>query len=111
MAISCGRGGIPWNHSHWVIDLGKTTFHLVGMNQREEVVLRKRFFSIAALALYREPEGGPNRHGSLRRSHFLGRALRDLGHEVRLIPAQFVKPYVKTNKSDFPDPETQTRAS
>ena len=32
-------------------------------------------------------------------SHFLGRALREQGHEVRLIPAQYVKPYVKTNKS------------
>ena len=34
-------------------------------------------------------------------SHFLGRALREQGHEVRLMPAQYVKPYVKTNKSDY----------
>jgi transposase len=34
-------------------------------------------------------------------SHFLGRALREQGHEVRLIPAQYVKSYVKTNKSDY----------
>ena len=34
-------------------------------------------------------------------AHFLGRALREQGHEVRLIPAQYVKPYVKTNKSDY----------
>jgi transposase len=33
-------------------------------------------------------------------SHFLGRALREQGHDVRLMPAQYVKPYVKTNKSD-----------
>ena len=36
-------------------------------------------------------------------SHFLGRALREQGHEVRLMPAQYVKPYVQTNKSDFLD--------
>jgi transposase len=36
-------------------------------------------------------------------SHFLGRALREQGHEVRLMPAQYVKPYVKTNKSDYID--------
>jgi transposase len=29
-------------------------------------------------------------------SHFLGRALREQGHDVRLMPAQYVKPYVKT---------------
>jgi len=34
------------------------------------------------------------------RSHFLGRALREQGHDVRLMPAQYVKPYVKTNKND-----------
>jgi len=38
-------------------------------------------------------------------SHFLGRALREQGHDVRLIPAQYVKPYVKTNKNDFIDAE------
>ena len=38
-------------------------------------------------------------------SHFLGKALREQGHEVRLIPAQYVKPFVKTNKNDFIDAE------
>jgi transposase len=43
-------------------------------------------------------------------SHFLGRALREQGHEVRLIPAQYVKPYVKTNKSDCIDAEAIAEA-
>jgi transposase len=34
-------------------------------------------------------------------AHFLGRALRAQGHDVRLIPAQFVRPFVKSNKNDF----------
>src|SRR5262249_9793447 len=38
-------------------------------------------------------------------SHFLGRALREQGHEVRLIPAQFVRPFVKSNKNDYRDAE------
>ena len=38
-------------------------------------------------------------------AHFLGRALRTQGHEVRLIPAQFVKPFIKSNKNDFIDAE------
>jgi transposase len=38
-------------------------------------------------------------------SHFLGRVLREQGYEVGLMPAQHVKPYVQTNKSDFLDAE------
>jgi transposase len=37
-------------------------------------------------------------------------ALREQGHEVRLIPAQYVKPYVKTNKSDYIDAEATAEA-
>src|SRR6202051_3026581 len=43
-------------------------------------------------------------------AHFIGAALRDQGHEVRLIPAQFVKPYVKSNKNDFIDAEAIAEA-
>jgi transposase len=81
------------------IDIGKTSFHLVGMNQRGVVMVRKRFYrnqllqftaNLKVELIGMEACGG---------SHFLGRALREQGHEVRLIPAQYVKPYVKTNKS------------
>jgi hypothetical protein len=41
---------------------------------------------------------------------FPGRALREQGHEVRLMPAQYVKPYVKTNKSDYIDAEAIAEA-
>jgi transposase len=40
-------------------------------------------------------------------SHFLGRALREQGHQVRLIPAQFVRPFVKSNKNDYRDAEAE----
>lgn len=43
-------------------------------------------------------------------AHFLGRALREQGHEVRLMPAQYVKPCVKTNKSDYIDAEAIAEA-
>jgi hypothetical protein len=43
-------------------------------------------------------------------AHFLGRALREQGHEVRLMPAQYVKPYVQTNKSDYLDAEAIAEA-
>ena len=43
-------------------------------------------------------------------SHFLWRALRAQGHDVRLVPAQYVKPYIKTNKSDYIDAEAIAEA-
>jgi transposase len=87
------------------IDLGKTVFHLVGLNLRGEVVVRKRLSRKQLLhytANLRVELIGMEACGG---AHFLGRALREQGHEVRLMPAQYVKPYVKTNKSDFIDAE------
>src|SRR5215471_1401038 len=43
-------------------------------------------------------------------AHFMGAALREQGHEVRLIPAPFVKPYRKSNKNDFIDGEAIAEA-
>jgi transposase len=43
-------------------------------------------------------------------AHFLGRAPRKQGHNVRLIPTQFVKPFVKSNKNDFIDAEAIAEA-
>src|SRR6202045_5207414 len=92
------------------IDLGKTLFHLVGLNLRGEVVVRKKFSrkpllhftaNLQVELIGMEACGG---------SHFLGRALREQGHEVRLMPAQYVKPYVKTNKSDSIDAEAIAEA-
>ena len=40
----------------------------------------------------------------------MGRALREQGHEVRLIPAQFVRPFVKSNKNDYRDAEAIAEA-
>jgi transposase len=43
-------------------------------------------------------------------AHFIGAALREQGHDVRLIPAQFVKPFLKSNKNDFLDAEAIAEA-
>jgi len=43
-------------------------------------------------------------------AHFIGAALRDQGHQVRLIPAQLVKPFLKSNKNDFLDAEAIAEA-
>ncbi len=96
------------------IDLGKTVFHLVGVNLRGEVVVRKKFSRKQLLhftANLRVKLIGMEACGG---AHFLGRALQEQGHEVRLMPAQYVaqyvKPYVKTNKSDYIDAEAIAEA-
>ena len=43
-------------------------------------------------------------------AHFLGRILREQGHNVKLIPAQFVKPFMKSNKNDLVDAEAIAEA-
>jgi transposase len=92
------------------IDLGKTSFHLVGLNERGEVVVRKRFSRAQLLRFTANRKVHLIGMEACGGSHFLGRALREQGHEVRLIPAQYVKPYVKTNKSDYIDAEAIAEA-
>ncbi len=92
------------------IDLGKTTFHLIALGERSQVVIRKKFSRSQLL------EYAANLPSSLIGmeagvgSHFLGRALREQGHDVHLIPAQFVRPFVKSNKNDYRDAEAIAEA-
>ena len=92
------------------IDLSKTTFHIVGLDRRGEIVLHRKL-SRRQLLLFTANRSsmliGMEACGG---AHFLGRALREQGHEVRLMPAQYVKPYVKTNKNDYLDAEAIAEA-
>jgi transposase len=92
------------------IDLGKMVFHLVGMNLRGEVVVRKKLSRRQLLQFTANLHVDLIGMEACGGAHFLGRALREQGHEVRLMPAQYVKPYVKTNKSDFIDAEAIAEA-
>ena len=92
------------------IDLGKTVFHLVGVNARGEVVVRKKCSRTQLLRFTSNVPECLIGMEACAGSHFLGRALREQGHDVRLMPAQYVKPYVKTNKNDFIDAEACAEA-
>ena len=92
------------------IDLGKTVFHLVGLDSAGKVVIRKKCSRKQLLAFTANLEVDLIGMESCSGSHFLGRALREQGHEVRLMPAQYVKPYVQTNKSDYLDAEAIAEA-
>src|SRR5271156_244584 len=92
------------------IDLSKTTFHVIGLNARGEIVLRKKFSRKQLLVFTANRQQmliGTEACGG---AHYLARALREQGHDVRLMPAQYVKPYVKTNKNDNLDAEAIAEA-
>jgi transposase len=92
------------------IDLGKTVFHLVGVDSSGQVVVRKRCSRTQLLAFTANLQVQLIGMEACSGAHFLGRALRAQGHEVRLMPAQYVKPYVQTNKSDYIDAEAIAEA-
>ena len=55
--------------------------------------------------ILRGPPRLPDRHGGLFRGHHWARQLPEMGHEVRLMPPSYVKPYVKRDKTDAADAE------
>ena len=83
------------------IDLGKTTFHLVALGAAGKLLVKKKFTQKQLLAYTANLQTSLIGLEACAGAHFLGRALRQQGHDVRLIPAQFVKPFVKSNKNDF----------
>ena len=70
------------------IDLGKTVFHLVGLNLRGEIVVRKQVSRSQLLRLTANRQVQAIGMEACGGADFLGRALREQGPEVRLIPAQ-----------------------
>jgi len=92
------------------IDLGKNWFHLVGMDEHGKPVYRKKLnrAQLGEWIVTLKPcivamEACPG-------SQFWGRRFQHAGHVVRVIPAQFVKPYLKSNKNDFNDAEAIAEA-
>jgi transposase len=92
------------------IDLGKNTFHLVALDERGKVVIRKKLSRKQLLAFTANLPSSLIGLEACSGSHFLGRALAQQGHDVRLIPAQFVKPFLKSNKNDYLDAEAIAEA-
>jgi transposase len=87
------------------IDLAKNVLQVHAVDVRGKVVLRKQFKRIEVSAFFANLPPcliGMEACGS---AHYWGRTLQQFGHTVRLIPPQFVKPYVKSNKNDAADAE------
>jgi len=92
------------------IDIGKNSFHIVGLDDRGAIVLRQkwsrgqveaRFANMPPCLIGMEACVG---------AHHLSRKLQKLGHEARLMPARYVRPYSKGQKNDFRDAEAIAEA-
>ena len=87
------------------VDLAKSLFQVHGVDERGKAALRKtlkRAEVVSFFARLRPCLIGMEACGS---AHFWARKLAELGHTVKLMAPQFVKPYVKTNKNDARDAE------
>jgi transposase len=92
------------------LDIAKSVFQVHGEDGKGKVVLQKRLGRARVAAFFARLEPclvGIEACGS---SHYWARTLRALGHEVRLIPAGYVKPFVRRNKTDARDAAAICRA-
>ena len=92
------------------IDIGKNSFHVVGHDKRGSIVLRQkwsrgqievRLANLPPCLIGMEACVG---------AHHLSRKLQMLGHDARLMPAKYVRPYSKGQKNDFRDAEAIAEA-
>jgi transposase len=92
------------------IDIGKNSFHIVALDKRGAIVLRQkwsrnqvevRFANMPSCLIGLEACVG---------AHHLNRKLKALGHDARLMPAKYVRPYSKGQKNDFRDAEAIAEA-
>lgn len=93
------------------IDLGKSSFHLVGHDYAGQEQFRKKLSRIKLIQFLSQIESTTIAMESCGGAHWLARKCQSLGHEVKLIPPQYVKPYVKTNKNDYIDADAIAEAS
>ncbi|MEA1761889.1 IS110-like element ISPsy7 family transposase [Pseudomonas syringae pv. tomato] len=93
------------------IDIGKNSFHLIGHDAGGHQVLRKCFNRNRLLQFAAQIEPCTIAMESCGGSHWLARKLASLGHRVKLIAPQHVKPYVTGNKNDFIDAEAICEAA
>lgn len=87
------------------IDLAKSVFQLHGVDASGTVVLQKKLRRGAVLDFLSNLEPCLVGMEACATSHYWAREIVALGHEVRLIPPAYVKPYVKRQKNDAADAE------
>ena len=93
------------------IDLAKNVLQVHGVDERGKVLLKKQLKRDQMITFFANLPAcliGMEACGS---AHFWANKLQGLGHTVKLMAPQFVKPYVKTNKNDAPDADAYSGRS
>ena len=92
------------------IDIGKNSFHVVGQDERGAIVLRQRWSRGQVEARFANMPPCLIGMEACVGAHHLSRKLKALGHDARLMPAKYVRPYSKGQKNDFRDAEAIAEA-
>ena len=87
------------------VDLAKNVIQIHGVDANGEVVVRRQLRRGQFLAFFKNRPSCLIGIEACSGAHHWGRQLQELGHEVRLMPPSYVKPYVKRNKTDAADAE------
>src|SRR6516164_689063 len=106
----CDRISSKWEPSMGEVttiglDLAKHVFQVHGVDAEGATVLRKQLRRAQVLAFFSRLPPCLVGLEACATAHYWGREVRALGHEVRLMPAQYVKAYIKRNKHDAADAE------
>ena len=87
------------------IDIGKNSFHMGGLDNRGAIVLRQKWSRGQVDARLANMPPCLIGMEACVGAHHLSRKLKALGHDARLMPAKYVRPYSKGQKNDLCDPE------
>jgi transposase len=87
------------------LDLAKHVFQLHGIDAAGDVILRRRLRRSDVLAFFERLPSALIGIEACSGAHYWAHSLQGLGHEVRLMPPSYVKPYVKRGKNDAADAE------
>lgn len=93
------------------IDLGKSTFHVVGHDFSGRQLYRYKFSRAKLLQFVSAHDPVLIAMEACCGAHWLARRCQEYGHQVKLIPPQYVKPYVKSHKNDFIDADAIAEAA
>jgi len=85
------------------LDLAKNVFHIVCTNRYGKVVRKRMLKRSQVLAYFANLPVSLVGMEACASAHYWARELGALGHKVKLIPPQYVKPYVRGNKNDYND--------
>ncbi len=92
------------------VDLGKNLFHVCGLDAAGAPIQRATFRRDTLLQFFERATPTIVGMEACPGSQWLARKLQTMGHTVRIVPAKFVKPYVKSNKNDLIDAEAIAEA-